>query len=196
MGIYRVLHSIIGDCRIMARSYGCLVVAKYLTRHSYHRCVSNAHRDFNYACYGESSDKRLCSLTDRILQATQDPGILPRNLDLDPPYPSSSPSNGSHVPLPRDLAVRMTTSVLLHSISEMNLMRSVTRVRVKYCTTCQTYRPPRSSHCKMVKDELCRWQFLSDCLCSATIALKIATIIANGSTIVSVDVITRLFLLS
>lgn len=40
-------------------------------------------------------------------QATTDPGILPRNLDPDPPYPAASPSDGSvRAPMPRDLKVR------------------------------------------------------------------------------------------
>ena len=40
-------------------------------------------------------------------QATTDPGILPRNLDPDPPYPATSPSDGSNrAPMPRDLKVR------------------------------------------------------------------------------------------
>lgn len=41
------------------------------------------------------------------LQAFRDPGILPRNLDPDPPYPATSSSEGSlRAPLPRDLKVR------------------------------------------------------------------------------------------
>ena len=41
------------------------------------------------------------------LQAFTDPGILPRNLDLDPPYPATSPSDGGvRAPMPRDLKVR------------------------------------------------------------------------------------------
>lgn len=43
------------------------------------------------------------------MQAMRDPGILPRNLDPNPPYPSTSPSDGSRMPLPRDLKVRQDT---------------------------------------------------------------------------------------
>jgi palmitoyltransferase ZDHHC9/14/18 len=40
-------------------------------------------------------------------QAMQDPGILPRGLDPDPPYPANSPSDGAvRAPMPRDLRVR------------------------------------------------------------------------------------------
>lgn len=36
-----------------------------------------------------------------------DPGILPRNLDLDPPYSATYPSESQErVPMPRDLKVR------------------------------------------------------------------------------------------
>jgi len=57
-----------------------------------------------------------------------------------------APSDGDdNVPLPRDLKVRSAV------------------VRVKYCTTCCTYRPPRSSHCKLCDncvdgcDHHCQW---------------------------------------
>ncbi|KAF9469319.1 DHHC palmitoyltransferase-domain-containing protein [Collybia nuda] len=85
-------------------------------------------------------------ITNMIVTATTDPGILPRNLDLDPPYPATSPSDGGiRAPMPRDLKVRSDV------------------VRVKYCPTCKTYRPPRSSHCKMCDncvdgcDHHCQW---------------------------------------
>ncbi|KZP12546.1 zf-DHHC-domain-containing protein [Athelia psychrophila] len=89
----------------------------------------------------------MCLLTISCMLTTafRDPGILPRNLDPDPPYPSTSPSDGSRAPLPRDLKMRQDT------------------VRVKYCSTCKTYRPPRSSHCKMCDncvdacDHHCQW---------------------------------------
>ncbi|RDB21435.1 putative palmitoyltransferase ZDHHC14 [Hypsizygus marmoreus] len=81
-----------------------------------------------------------------LATATTDPGILPRGLDPDPPYPATSPSDGGvRAPMPRDLRVRNDT------------------VRVKYCPTCKTYRPPRSSHCKMCDncvdgcDHHCQW---------------------------------------
>ncbi|KAG6880275.1 hypothetical protein C0992_001844 [Termitomyces sp. T32_za158] len=46
-------------------------------------------------------------LSTMLTTATTDPGILPRGLDPDPPYPTMSPSDGSvHVPMPRDLKVR------------------------------------------------------------------------------------------
>ncbi|KAH9945871.1 DHHC palmitoyltransferase-domain-containing protein [Epithele typhae] len=90
----------------------------------------------------------MCLLTISSMLATafRDPGILPRNLDPDPPYPATSSSEGSlRVPLPRDLKVRAGI------------------VRTKYCPTCMTYRPPRSSHCKMCDncvdgcDHHCQW---------------------------------------
>ncbi|EMD38453.1 hypothetical protein CERSUDRAFT_105050 [Gelatoporia subvermispora B] len=90
----------------------------------------------------------MCLLTISSMLATafSDPGILPRDLDPDPPYPSGSSSEGSlRAPLPRDLKVRAGV------------------VRTKYCATCRTYRPPRSSHCKMCDncvdgcDHHCQW---------------------------------------
>ncbi|TFK62543.1 hypothetical protein BDN72DRAFT_776950 [Pluteus cervinus] len=88
----------------------------------------------------------LLVISSMLASASTDPGILPRNLDPDPPYPANSPSDGGlRAPMPRDLKVR--TDV----------------VRVKYCATCKTYRPPRSSHCKMCDncvdgcDHHCQW---------------------------------------
>ncbi|EDR14204.1 uncharacterized protein LACBIDRAFT_292186 [Laccaria bicolor S238N-H82] len=88
----------------------------------------------------------LLTISTMLATATCDPGILPRNLDPDPPYPSTSPSDGGvRAPMPRDLKVRSDV------------------VRVKYCPTCKTYRPPRSSHCKMCDncvdgcDHHCQW---------------------------------------
>ncbi|KAF7440631.1 Eukaryotic peptide chain release factor GTP-binding subunit [Pleurotus ostreatus] len=88
----------------------------------------------------------LVSITTMLSTAFTDPGILPRNLDLDPPYPATSPSDGGvRAPMPRDLKVRSDV------------------VRVKYCPTCKIYRPPRSSHCKMCDncvdgcDHHCQW---------------------------------------
>ncbi|KAJ3757281.1 DHHC palmitoyltransferase-domain-containing protein [Lentinula raphanica] len=88
----------------------------------------------------------LIVISSMLKTAFTDPGILPRNLDPDPPYPATSPSDGGvRAPMPRDLKVRADT------------------VRVKYCPTCKTYRPPRSSHCKMCDncvdgcDHHCQW---------------------------------------
>ncbi|KAI0082838.1 hypothetical protein K474DRAFT_1585216 [Panus rudis PR-1116 ss-1] len=88
----------------------------------------------------------LLSISSMCATAFRDPGILPRNLDPEPPYPAPTGSTDSvRAPLPRDLKVRAGT------------------VRVKYCPTCRTYRPPRSSHCKMCDncvdncDHHCQW---------------------------------------
>ncbi|KAF9265528.1 zf-DHHC-domain-containing protein [Marasmius fiardii PR-910] len=84
-------------------------------------------------------------ITSMLTTASMDPGILPRDLDPEPPYPSSSSDGGVRAPMPRDLKVRSDV------------------VRVKYCPTCKTYRPPRSSHCKMCDncvdgcDHHCQW---------------------------------------
>jgi hypothetical protein len=72
----------------------------------------------------------LCPLP----QAFRDPGILPRNLDPSPPR-APTESTGSLIPLPRDLRVRAG------------------RVTVKYCETCRIYRPPRASHCRIVRHD-------------------------------------------
>jgi len=88
----------------------------------------------------------LLTISSMLATAFTDPGILPRGLDLDPPYPDQPPVEGGvKAPLPRDLKVRAGI------------------VRVKYCPTCETYRPPRSSHCKMCDncvdgcDHHCQW---------------------------------------
>lgn len=88
----------------------------------------------------------LLTISCMLTTACRDPGILPRNLDPEPPFPPMSPSDDAvRQPLPRDLKVRDDS------------------VRIKYCSTCKTYRPPRSSHCKMCNncvdgcDHHCQW---------------------------------------
>ncbi|KAF8559641.1 zf-DHHC-domain-containing protein [Imleria badia] len=112
----------------------------------------------------------LLTISCMLATAFRDPGILPRDLDPDPPLPATSPSDGGvRVPFPRDLKVRTDT------------------VRVKYCLTCKTYRPPRSSHCRMCNncvdgcDHHCQWvnncvgrrnyTFFCCFLCSAVLTL-------------------------
>ncbi|KAF8621514.1 hypothetical protein AX15_007743 [Amanita polypyramis BW_CC] len=85
----------------------------------------------------------LIVISSMLATAFTDPGILPRDLDPNPPCHTDAENNT--IPLPRDLRVRNDS------------------VRVKYCTTCKTYRPPRASHCKMCDncvdgcDHHCQW---------------------------------------
>ncbi|KAF6763826.1 DHHC palmitoyltransferase-domain-containing protein, partial [Ephemerocybe angulata] len=79
-------------------------------------------------------------ISSMFMTAFSDPGVLPRGLDLNPPFPANSPSDGGlRAPMPRDLKVR----------------EDVVR--------CKTYRPPRASHCKMCDncvdgcDHHCQW---------------------------------------
>jgi palmitoyltransferase ZDHHC9/14/18 len=49
----------------------------------------------------------LLTVASMMHTAMRDPGILPRNLDIDPPYPNTPPVDGGpRVPLPRDMRVR------------------------------------------------------------------------------------------
>ncbi|CDO73556.1 hypothetical protein BN946_scf185014.g26 [Trametes cinnabarina] len=64
----------------------------------------------------------MCLLTISSMFATafRDPGILPRNLDPDPPYPAGSSSDGSlRQPLPRDL--RVMTLILVICTTALHL---------------------------------------------------------------------------
>ncbi|KAF8197549.1 DHHC palmitoyltransferase-domain-containing protein [Pholiota molesta] len=123
----------------------------------------------------------LLTISTMFATATTDPGILPRNLDPDPPYPASSPSDGSNrAPMPRDLKVR--TDV----------------VRVKYCPTCRTYRPPRSSHCKMCDncvdgcDHHCQW--VNNCIGRRNYTTFFALLLSATTTLVLIIVTSALHL--
>ncbi|KAF9484628.1 hypothetical protein BDN70DRAFT_797321 [Pholiota conissans] len=123
----------------------------------------------------------LIIISTMLATATTDPGILPRNLDPDPPYPATSPSDGSNrAPMPRDLKVR--TDV----------------VRVKYCPTCRTYRPPRSSHCKMCDncvdgcDHHCQW--VNNCIGRRNYTTFIALLLSATITLILIIVTSALHL--
>ncbi|KIY65295.1 zf-DHHC-domain-containing protein [Cylindrobasidium torrendii FP15055 ss-10] len=83
------------------------------------------------------------TISSMLVTAFTDPGILPRDLDPDPPFHEIE--GGEPAPMPRILKVRSDV------------------VRVKYCQTCLTYRPPRSTHCKLCDncvddcDHHCQW---------------------------------------
>ncbi|KAL9934933.1 hypothetical protein V8E36_006009 [Tilletia maclaganii] len=77
----------------------------------------------------------LVALVNMLVTATSDPGILPRDLDPDPPCTVGEtapldPEDPLAVPLPRIIRVREAD------------------IKVKWCETCGTYRAPRSSHCR------------------------------------------------
>ncbi|WVQ80763.1 hypothetical protein IAT38_002868 [Cryptococcus sp. DSM 104549] len=63
-----------------------------------------------------------------VVTALRDPGIVPRGLDLDPPMTQVDDWWEAH---PRELTVNGGN------------------ISVKYCETCESYRPPRSSHCRL-----------------------------------------------
>ncbi|KAF8590092.1 zf-DHHC-domain-containing protein, partial [Ramaria rubella] len=123
----------------------------------------------------------LVTISSMLATALRDPGILPRGLDQDPPYPAESPSDGSPPqPFPRDL--RIGDSV----------------VRVKYCITCKTYRPPRSSHCKSCDncvdgcDHHCQW--VNNCVGRRNYTSFITFLVAASLTLALVIVTAALHL--
>ncbi|CCF49310.1 hypothetical protein NDA11_007212 [Ustilago hordei] len=85
----------------------------------------------------------LLAVVNMGVTAFRDPGIIPRGLDPDPPcvlgnstYESgrqslADPEDPLATPIQRVLRIRNQT------------------VKVKWCETCGTYRPPRSSHCRV-----------------------------------------------
>ncbi|PWN47400.1 hypothetical protein IE53DRAFT_364702, partial [Violaceomyces palustris] len=81
----------------------------------------------------------LVALTSMLVTAWKDPGVIPRDLDPDPPCTLGDgagarpldPEDPLAIPLPRFIRVRDQ------------------EVKVKWCETCGTYRPPRSSHCRI-----------------------------------------------
>lgn len=78
-----------------------------------------------------------------LVTALRDPGVIPRSLDADPPCTLSAtpftpgrhaladPEDPLAIPVQRTLRIRGR------------------EVASKWCETCGTYRPPRSSHCRV-----------------------------------------------
>ncbi|KZV63448.1 zf-DHHC-domain-containing protein [Peniophora sp. CONT] len=109
-----------------------------------------------------------------------DPGILPRELDLDPPYPAETPGSEGRQPYPREVKVRAGN------------------IRVKWCTTCKTYRPPRSSHCRLCDncvdgcDHHCQW--VNNCVGRRNYTTFFALITSGTLTLIMVIVSSAIHL--
>lgn len=81
-------------------------------------------------------------------------GILPRNLDPEPPL-TRFEEDSYETPLDRSYPIGKGRQVLFRS-AECIAFDWLTwrRITVRYCETCDTYRPPRASHCRMVSSVL------------------------------------------
>lgn len=89
--------------------------------------------------------------------SVSDPGVLPRNLQR---FPQPAPSED-----PLTLAPPTTAWILVKSY---NASSSAMEVPVKYCRTCNLWRPPRGHHCRIcdncieTHDHHCVW--LNNCV--------------------------------
>ncbi|GMI83201.1 hypothetical protein like AT4G24630 [Hibiscus trionum] len=90
-----------------------------------------------------------------FITSARDPGIIPRNLrppDEEPRHDSSLSAEAGNRQTPGRQFPR-TKEVMVNGIM----------VRVKYCSTCMLYRPPRCSHCSICNncverfDHHCPW---------------------------------------
>lgn len=71
------------------------------------------------------------TMSSMIAASFREPGILPRDLDPDPPY---TPVDTYWEADSREIKVGKDGKDI---------------VQVKYCETCRSYRPPRCSHCRL-----------------------------------------------
>jgi palmitoyltransferase ZDHHC9/14/18 len=74
---------------------------------------------------------KLADMTRSIKRLANRPGVIPRDLDPNPPM-TQGETDDWHQPLDREFAVKQGSVV------------------VRYCETCRSYRPPRASHCRLV----------------------------------------------
>ena len=70
--------------------------------------------------------------------AWRDPGVIPRDLDPDPPCTAGE--DGEPLGVEDPLAVPLPRIVRVRNGADL---------KVKWCDTCGTYRPPRCSHCRV-----------------------------------------------
>ncbi|CAH7685336.1 DHHC palmitoyltransferase-domain-containing protein [Phakopsora pachyrhizi] len=82
----------------------------------------------------------LIMLSSMLLTAFSDPGIIPRNLDLDPDLEEIK---GEAAELSTD------SEQPIYRAKPMWINMGDKMVSVKWCQTCQTYRVPKTSHCKV-----------------------------------------------
>ncbi|GMI90569.1 hypothetical protein like AT4G24630 [Hibiscus trionum] len=126
----------------------CIFVARHL-RHAFYPY------DAGYAVMVAAVVFTVNVLTILFITSARDPGIIPRNSrppDEEPHHDSSASAEGGN---------RQTSACQFPRTKEV--MVNGIMVRVKYCSTCMLYRPPRCSHCSICNncverfDHHCPW---------------------------------------